>query len=222
MSIVDRIEEIKKEIPESTNLIAVSKYHPTEDILTAYESGHRIFGESKAQELITKYEVLPKDIEWHFIGHLQRNKVKYIAPFIHSIHSIDSYKLLETVNREAKKNNRIIRCLLQIHIADEETKYGFTFQDCRDMLSQNHWKDLQNIKIVGLMGMATNTDIQADIKAEFTSIKQFHDELKQNYFADNVDFKELSIGMSDDYPIAVTEGSTYIRVGSKIFGERIY
>lgn len=222
MSIVSRIEEIKKEIPERTKLIAVSKYHPSEDILTAYESGHRIFGESKAQELVAKHEVLPKNIEWHFIGHLQRNKVKYIAPFIHTIHSIDSYKLLETVDREAKKNNRIIRCLLQIHIADEDTKYGFTFDDCREILNQDSWKELTNIKIVGLMGMATNTDVETEIRAEFNRIKLFFDELKQGHFADNTDFKELSIGMSDDYTIAVEEGSTYIRVGSKIFGERIY
>lgn len=222
MNIKEIINEIKSELPQSTRLVAVSKFHPTEAISEAYDGGQRIFGESKVQELEEKYKVLPKDIEWHFIGHLQTNKVKYIAPYISMIHAVDSYKLLCEINKQAQKANRVIKCLLEIHIAKEESKYGFSFESCRQMLDTEDWKGLENISVCGVMGMATFTDDDAEIRNEFKSLHDFFTELKNSYFSNDDNFREISMGMSDDYPIAIEEGSTMIRVGSKIFGVRNY
>lgn len=222
MSIKSNILSILRELPEQTRLVAVSKFHSNESIMEAYEAGQRIFGESKVQEMTPKYETLPKDIEWHFIGHLQTNKIKYIAPYVALIHGIDSYKLLQEVNKQAEKAGRIISCLLQIHVAKEETKFGFTFNECRDMLRSGDWKSLTNIQISGLMTMATNTDSVEQIQQEFRSLHTFFREIKKSYFSGEESFKELSMGMSDDYSLAIKEGSTSIRVGSKIFGERNY
>ena len=211
MSITKNLTEIQKQIPNHVRLVAVSKFHSVEDINEAYQAGQRIFGESKAQELIAKHEELPQeDIEWHFIGHLQSNKIKFIAPFIQLIHSVDTFRLLRNINKEAKKVNRIIPCLLQLHIADEDTKYGFSFDECRKMLHDGHWRDLTNIKISGIMGMATFTDNSTLIHSEFQSLKKFFEEIKQDYFQNDDSFKEISMGMSEDYPIAIEEGSTLI------------
>ncbi|WP_405370229.1 YggS family pyridoxal phosphate-dependent enzyme [Phocaeicola sp.] len=222
MDIQANLKEVLTSLPAQVKLVAVSKFHPNESIEQAYRAGQRIFGESKVQELTGKYETLPKDIEWHFIGHLQTNKVKYIAPYIAMIHAVDSYKLLAEIDKQAAKNGRVIPCLLEIHIAQEESKYGFTFQECREMLEAGEWKNLIHICIAGLMGMATFTEDETEIKREFDSLKQFFNEIKQNYFADRDTFREISMGMSHDYPLAIEAGSTLVRVGSKIFGERIY
>lgn len=222
MDIQANLKEVLTSLPAQVKLVAVSKFHPNESIEQAYRAGQRIFGESKVQELTGKYETLPKDIEWHFIGHLQTNKVKYIAPYIAMIHAVDSYKLLAEIDKQAAKNGRVIPCLLEIHIAQEESKYGFTFQECREMLEAGEWKSLTHICIAGLMGMATFTEDETEIKREFDSLKRFFNEIKQNYFADRDTFREISMGMSHDYPLAIEAGSTLVRVGSKIFGERIY
>ena len=220
--IAERIKEIQKELPMGVRLVAVSKFHPNEAIEEAYKAGQRIFGESKVQEMTAKYESLPKDIEWHFIGHLQTNKVKYIVPYVSLIHSIDSYKLLSEVNKQAAKAGRIVNCLLQQHIALEETKFGFSFDECREMLASEAWKDLENIRICGLMGMATNTDNIAQVRSEFHALNSFFQEVKATWFAEENSFKELSMGMTHDYHEAIAEGSTLVRIGSKIFGERHY
>ena len=218
----ERIKEIRNELPEGVRLVAVSKFHPNEAIEEAYRAGQRIFGESKVQEMTAKYESLPKDIEWHFIGHLQTNKVKYIVPYVALIHGIDSYKLLAEVDKQAAKAGRRVNCLLQLHIAREETKFGFSFDECRQMLAEGQWRQLQHIRLYGLMGMATNTDNVEQIKEEFRSLSDFFREVKSTWFADDDAFCELSMGMSHDYHEAIAEGSTLVRVGSKIFGERIY
>jgi len=218
----ERIKEIRNELPEGVRLVAVSKFHPNEAIEEAYRAGQRIFGESKVQEMTAKYESLPKDIEWHFIGHLQTNKVKYIVPYVALIHGIDSYKLLAEVDKQAAKAGRRVNCLLQLHIAREETKFGFSFDECRQMLAEGQWRQLQHIRLCGLMGMATNTDNVEQIKEEFRSLSNFFHEVKSTWFADDDAFCELSMGMSHDYHEAIAEGSTLVRVGSKIFGERIY
>lgn len=220
--IAESIREIQKELPQGVRLVAVSKFHPNEAIEEAYHAGQRIFGESKVQEMTAKHESLPQDIEWHFIGHLQTNKVKYIVPYVTLIHSIDSYKLLIEVNKQAAKVNRKIDCLIQLHIALEETKFGFNMSECRELFSSGILKDLKNIRICGLMGMATNTDNTEQIRSEFHLLNNFFQEIKGKWFAEENSFKELSMGMSHDYHEAITEGSTLIRVGSKIFGERIY
>lgn len=222
MNIAENIKQVQNELPEGVRLVAVSKFHPNEAIEEAYRAGQRIFGESKVQEMTAKYESLPKDIEWHFIGHLQTNKIKYIVPYVALIHGIDSYKLLAEVNKLSAKANRVVDCLLQLHIAREETKFGFSFDECREMLTSGEWKALRNIRICGLMGMATNTENAEQIKAEFCSLNSFFQEVKSKWFADSESFKELSMGMSHDYREAIAAGSTLIRVGSKIFGERIY
>lgn len=222
MDIKSNLQQIRAQLPASTRLIAVSKYHPTEAIMEAYQAGQRLFGENKVQEMTQKYESLPKDIQWHLIGHLQSNKIKYIVPYVSMIHSVDSYKLLNEINKQAAKCGRRIPCLLQIHIAQEETKFGFSYEECREMLEQGEWKNLENIFINGLMGMATNTGDTKKIECEFRALQLFLAELKQSYFADYPYFKELSMGMSHDYHLAVTHGSTFVRVGSKIFGERNY
>ena len=215
--IAEKIKSISDTLPCGVTLIAVSKYHPAEAIMQAYEAGQREFGESKAQDLVTKYEELPKDIKWHFIGHLQTNKIKYIAPFIHLIHSVDSYKLLQEINRHGAKHQRKIGCLLQIHIAQEETKFGFTPEECIEMLTCSKWHTLENIEIRGLMCMASNTDDEAQIAKEFATVQNLFKEIKEKIFTDNDNFYILSAGMSDDYAIAIERGSTHIRIGSSIF-----
>ena len=220
--ISEQIKSIQESLPEGVRLIAVSKFHPNEAILEAYKAGQRLFGENHVQELIAKHESLPSDIEWHFIGHLQTNKVKYIAPFVSLIHGIDTPKLLKVVDKEGAKVGRVIPCLLQIHIATEETKFGFSREECLEMLSSGIISELQHVQICGLMGMATNTDDEAQIREEFHTLHALFEDLKESYFKDAPTFKELSMGMSDDYPIAIEEGSTLIRVGTKIFGERDY
>ncbi|MDR2979222.1 MAG: YggS family pyridoxal phosphate-dependent enzyme [Bacteroidales bacterium] len=218
---VQNYRKIKESLPFHVKLVAVSKTKPIEDILALYHEGQRLFGENKAQELIAKYEALPQDIKWHFIGHLQSNKIKYIAPFVSLIHSIDSLKLLQEVNKQAMKNDRIIPCLLQFHIALEETKFGFSIEECEAMLADPALQELKNIVLVGVMGMATFTDDEELIRGEFIRLKKYFDQLKSNHFLHNPDFKEISMGMTDDYAIAMEEGSTLIRIGSAIFGTRI-
>ena len=222
MNIADNLQQVLNELPEGVRLVTVSKFHPNEAIEEAYRSGQRVFGESKVQEMTAKYESLPKDIEWHFIGHLQTNKIKYIVPYVALIHGIDSYKLLVEVNKQAEKAGKVVNCLLQLHIAEEETKFGFSFEECRDMLAEGEWKTLSNIQLCGLMGMATNTDDNEQIEKEFCSLSSFFKEVKDSWFADTEAFRELSMGMSHDYHQAIAAGSTLIRVGSKIFGDRTY
>ena len=222
MDIAQNIKSIKKNLPEKVLLVAVSKTKPIEDILEAYNSGHKIFGENKIQDLVEKYENLPKDIEWHFIGHPQTNKVKYIAPFVHLIHGIDSLKLVKVIDKEAKRNNRQIACLLQFHIAEEDTKFGMTIVEAREILDSKEFKTFENIIIAGVMGMATYTDNVGQIRNEFKTLKAIFNTLKIEYFSATENFSQISMGMSDDYRIAIEEGSTMIRVGSKIFGERNY
>jgi len=222
MSIQQNIEDIKSKLPEHVKLVVVSKTKSNEEILEAYHSGHKIFGENKVQEFVKKYEELPKDIEWHFIGHLQSNKVKYIVPFVHLIHSIDSFKLLKEVNKEAIKNKRVVPCLLQFYIASEETKSGFLLEKARQILNSAEFMLMKNIKISGVMGMATFTEDEKQITTEFKTLKSIFYTLKNEYFLDSENFCEISMGMSDDFPLALNEGSTIIRVGSKIFGERNY
>ncbi len=222
MSIQTNIQEIKSSLPQHVTLVAVSKTHPVEVIMEAYNAGHRIFGENKVQELVSKYEVMPKDIEWHLIGHLQSNKVKYIAAFVSLIHSVDSIKLLEVIDKEAQKHNRVIDCLLQIHIASEETKFGLSADELEELLSSNDFKEMKNIRVVGLMGMATFTDNMAQVRMEFKFLSTLFQSVKAKYFADKPWFKELSMGMSSDYTVAIEEGSTMVRIGSNIFGHRNY
>lgn len=222
MSISQNIVQLRASLPANVTLVAVSKFHPAEALKEAYDAGQRVFGESRAQELTAKQKVLPGDIEWHFIGPLQSNKVKDIAPFIHTIHSIDSFRLLQEVNKQAAKNNRVIRVLLEIHVAQEDTKHGLTPDECRELLQNEQLDELGNIQIVGLMGMATYTDDTALIEQEFHLLHELFSELKAIYFKGNDNFAVLSMGMSHDYPIAISQGSTMIRVGTSIFGEREY
>ena len=219
---IEKYDEIRASLPAGVRLVAVSKFKPAEDISALYQHGQRVFGENHAQEMKAKHEVLPQDIEWHFIGHLQTNKIKYIAPYVSLIHSIDSFDLLKEVNKHAVKNNRVIPCLLQFHIANEETKFGFTFEECEAMLNDPGFIELKNVEIHGVMGMATFTDNMEQVREEFQHLHQIFQELKTIYFAQNPDFKEISMGMSEDYPIAIEEGSTLIRIGSAIFGPRNY
>jgi pyridoxal phosphate enzyme (YggS family) len=219
--IAERIKSISDTLPKGVTLIAVSKYHPKEAIETAYHAGQRDFGESKAQDLLKKHQELPDDIRWHFIGHLQSNKIKYIAPFVHLIHSIDSYRLLQEVNKHGAKVGRKIPCLLQIHIAQEDTKFGFTPEECIQMLENNEWHTLENVEIRGVMCMASNTDDTELIRSEFASVQQLFENLKKRFFNKNNDrFNIMSAGMSDDYTIAIANGSTHIRIGSGIFCEK--
>ena len=211
-----------REIPENVKLIAVSKLHPASEVEAAYALGQRDFGENWAQEMREKHEILPQDIRWHFIGHLQTNKIKYIIPYVHLIHSIDSFKLLQEVDRQAAKHNRTVGCLLQFHVATEETKFGFSMDECEQMLKSPEFSSLKNVEIKGVMGMASFTDDTAQVRREFQTLHGFFTKLKEEYFAEKPDFKEISMGMTSDYPIAIEEGSTMIRVGSAIFGERDY
>jgi pyridoxal phosphate enzyme (YggS family) len=217
MSIAERIHEIKSGLPATTQLVAVSKFHPACALMEAYEVGQRVFGESKVQELIEKENTLPKDIQWHFIGHLQTNKVKYIIPFISLIHSVDSIKLLHEINKQAEKQNRIVNCLLEVHIAEEDSKYGFSPAEVRNLFKENKLNELQHVAVEGLMGMASLTDNKQQIQEEFHLLASLFREIKETYAPS---FKSLSMGMTDDYKIAVEEGSTLIRVGSYIFGNR--
>ncbi|MDR1919846.1 MAG: YggS family pyridoxal phosphate-dependent enzyme [Tannerellaceae bacterium] len=221
MSIASRIAILKNKLPENVKLIAVSKFHPAETILEAYGAGLRAFGESRAQELMAKQKLLPDDIEWHFIGSLQKNKVKDLAPFVHTIHSVDSLALLQEINKQAGKHARVIRVLLEIHIAREESKHGFRPQACKDMLANEDLAAYPNIRIVGLMGMATFTDDKEAVRKEFRTLHRLLKEWKLFYFEDEPCFTELSMGMTADYEIAIDEGSTMVRIGSYIFGERI-
>ncbi|MBO4488744.1 MAG: YggS family pyridoxal phosphate-dependent enzyme [Bacteroidales bacterium] len=219
---IEKYHQILHQLPESTRLIAVSKTKPVEDIQMLYDEGQRLFGENKAQEMKAKHEVLPQDIQWHFIGHLQTNKIKYIAPFVTMIHSIDSESLLVEVNKLAEKNHRVIPCLLQFHIAAEETKFGFTLEESRAMLQGPVFPTLHHVQICGVMGMATFTEDMQQVRREFQQLHDIFQSLKEEFFAEDEAFKEISMGMTDDYPIAIEEGSTFIRVGSAIFGERKY
>ncbi len=221
-NIADNIRKIQSEIPENVCLVAVSKTKPDEDLMVAYDAGQRIFGENKVQELTGKAERLPKDIQWHMIGHLQTNKVKYIAPFVSLIHAVDSIKLLKTINKEALKNDRVIPCLLQMHIAEESEKFGFKPEDIEQLSQETIFSELKNIRICGVMGMATFTEDQAQIRREFALLKNIFDRLKNSTFSEQEDFATISMGMSGDYPIAIEEGSNMVRIGSTIFGARNY
>ena len=222
VDVADNLRRIKDTLPGGVELVAISKFHPTEYLEAAYAEGQRVFGESHEQELSKKQAVLPKDIEWHFIGHLQTNKVKYIAPYIAMIDAVDSLKLLKEINKQAVKNNRTIDVLLELHIAEEATKYGFTLDACRSLLADGEWRELTNVRICGLMMMASNTDDENRIRSEFTTAADFFDEVKRLYFADAPEFCRRSWGMSDDYLIATECRSTMVRVGTAIFGPRVY
>lgn len=220
MTVADNLKKIFEELPDQVKLIAISKTKSTGQVMQVHNAGHHVFGESKAQELLPKYEALPKDIRWHMVGHLQSNKVKYIAPFIELIHSIDSLKLLKIVNKEARKNARTIQCLLQIHIAEEESKYGLQFEEACEILESESFRNMENVEICGLMGMATLTGNTDQVRSEFRQLKQYFDIIREKYFAGKASFSEISMGMSGDYRIAIEEGSTMVRIGSAIFGER--
>ena len=222
VDVAANLRAVRSSLPEDVKLVAVSKFHPAEYIEAAYAAGQRVFGESHEQELAKKQEALPKDIEWHFIGHLQTNKVKYIAPYISMIDAVDSMKLLKEINKQAAKHDRVINVLLELHIAEEATKYGFTLDACREMLEAGEWRELRNVKLCGMMMMASNVDDEAQIKSEFDTAAAFFDEVKARYFADDDSFCERSWGMSGDYGIAVKCRSTMVRVGTAIFGERVY
>ena len=223
MSIINNINSYNEQLaPYKAQLIAVSKTKPVEDLLQAYEGGQRDFGENKAQELTTKFENMPKDIQWHMIGHLQRNKVKYIAPFVYLIHAVDSPRLLAEINKQALKNDRVISCLLQIHIAEEETKFGFDEAELLDFITSDALSEYKNIKILGLMGMATNTDNKTQVSKEFNHLKALFEQIKNNFDLKNVEMQELSMGMTSDYIEACEAGSTMVRIGSAIFGARNY
>ncbi|MDB4922877.1 YggS family pyridoxal phosphate-dependent enzyme [Mucilaginibacter sp.] len=222
MSIAENIKSLKKETELiNVTLIAVSKTKPVEEVLEAYNTGQRLFGENMVQELVEKYEQLPKDIQWHLIGHLQSNKVKYIAPFISMIESVDSLKLLQEINKHAEKNKRVIDCLLQVYIADEDTKFGLGFDEVIELLRSEEFAALKHIKIRGLMGIATNTDVEKQIKDEYYELKTFFDGIKQSFFRKDDAFDTLSMGMSADYKIAIEQGSNMVRLGSTIFGKRV-
>jgi pyridoxal phosphate enzyme (YggS family) len=219
MSIATNLQTIKSTLPDHVTLVAVSKTKPVPDLMEAYDAGQRIFGENKIQEMVDKWEQMPKDIEWHMIGHVQTNKVKYMASFVSLIHGVDSLKLLEEINKQALKNNRVIDCLLQIYIAEEESKFGLDEEELSTLLASPIFKEMKNIQIVGLMGMATFTDNQNQIKKEFTHLKSIFDS-KQNLKSEICNLKSLSMGMSGDYQLAISCGSTMVRIGSSIFGNR--
>lgn len=222
VDVTDRLRHITDSLPQGVQLVAVSKFHPASFIEEAYEQGQRLFGESHEQELVKKAEALPKDIQWHFIGHLQTNKVKYIAPFISMIESVDSMKLLREINRQATRHNRTINVLLELHIAQEAAKTGLTMDDCRALLADGEWKELANVHIAGLMMMASNVDDENQIRREMTQAADFFDEVKREYFADDDAFRERSWGMSHDYKVALACRSTMVRIGTAIFGPRVY
>ena len=219
-SIAENLNKIINAIPEDVSLVAVSKTKPIQDLKKAYEAGQRIFGENKVQELREKQPQLPNDIEWHMIGHMQTNKVKYIAPFVSLIHGVESFKLLKEINKQALKNERVIKILLQFHIATESTKFGLQLKEAKEILDSDEFKRLQNIKVSGVMGMASFVENESQVRLEFATLKSIFEELKSNYFSSADSFKTVSMGMSGDYSIAIEEGSTMIRVGSSIFGTR--
>lgn len=222
IDIAQNLKTIQKNIPSGVRLVAISKFHPASYIQEAYKCGQRVFGESREQELAQKAKILPCDILWHFIGHLQTNKVKYIAPYIDMIESVDSLKLLKEIDKQARANNRKIKVLLELHIAKEEAKYGFSIEECRNMLNEGEWKNMKHVEICGLMTMATNTEDERQIYFEFSTAYEFFKEAKTKYFYDNDNFRECSWGMSHDYEIAVKCHSTMVRIGTSIFGPRIY
>lgn len=222
VDVARNLHEVLGNLPEGVRLVAISKFHPKEYIEAAYGEGQRIFGESHEQELKGKAETLPKDIEWHFIGHLQTNKVKYIAPYIAMIEAADSLKLLKEIEKQAARHDRIIKVLLELHIAEEETKYGLTLEACRQLLEDGEWRELRHVRICGLMMMASNVDDEEQIAREFDKAADFFRKVKERYFSDDPEFRERSWGMSHDYQIAVRHGSTMVRVGTTIFGPRIY
>ena len=222
MTIEFNLHTVKSSIPAHVTLVAISKTHPVEVVMEAYNAGQRVFGENKVQEMVMKYDAMPKDIEWHLVGHLQSNKVKYVAPFVHLIHSVDSLKLLSAIDKEAKKVGRVIDCLLQIHIALEETKFGLSVEELEELMASPEFKGLNNVRIMGFMGMATFTENVDHIRSEFRSIADLFKRFKDAYFLKNDYFKDLSMGMSSDYKIAIEEGSTMVRIGSSIFGYRSY
>lgn len=220
--IAENLKQIQSTLLDGVRLIAVSKTKPVEDLREAYEAGQRLFGENKALEMRDKHEALPDDIEWHFIGHLQTNKIKYIIPFVSLIHSIDSLSLLAAVDKEAAKHDRVVDCLLQFHVAQEETKFGLSYQEAEELLTSEAYRSMSHVRIVGIMGMASNTPDMAQVRSEFATLKRYHRQLKETYFSQAASFVELSMGMSGDYTIAMEEGSTLVRVGSAIFGARNY
>ena len=222
MMIAENLNRVRAQIQSNTELVAVSKYHPMEELQEAYDAGQRVFGESHVQELVAKHEVLPQDIRWHFIGHLQTNKVKYIAPFVSLIHSADSVKLLREINKQGQKVERVVDVLLQLHVAEEETKFGFTPEELVAMLEDGEWRMWKFVRMVGVMAMATNTDDEEQIAEEFERVHNIFRMLKDRFFVTEEAFKEISMGMSGDYLIAQAHGSTMVRVGSMIFGERDY
>ena len=218
----EKLNEVRESLPQGVQLVAISKFHPEEYITAAYEEGQRVFGESHEQELARKVQSLPSDIEWHFIGHLQTNKVKYIAPYISMIEAVDSLKLLREIEKQAAKADRVVRVLLELHIAEEATKYGLTLDACRELLADGEWRQMSHVQICGLMMMASNVDNEAQIAQEFQTAARFFDEVKQQYFPTDDAFCERSWGMSHDYHIAVQNGSTMVRIGTTIFGPRVY
>ena len=220
--IKENLNRIKATLPAGVTLVAVSKTHPAEMLKEAYDAGQRIFGENKVQEMTAKSQVLPTDIEWHFIGHVQSNKIKMMAPYVSVIQGVDNYEKLAEIDRQAARFNRHITCLLQLHIATEETKFGFSADECTAMLDEGKWKELKNITIGGVMGMASNTDDEVQVRGEFQRLKQLFDTFKKKYFHDSPDFKTISAGMSGDYELAIEAGSNMVRIGSSIFGERYY
>lgn len=222
MDIKENLNKIKATLPAGVRLVAVSKTHPIEMLQEAYDAGQRLFGENKVQEMTAKSQVLPKDIEWHFIGHVQSNKIKMMAPYVSVIQGVDTFDKLVEIDRQAARFNRHITCLLQLHIASEETKFGFSADECTQMLDEGKWKDLQNITIGGVMGMATNTDDKAQVMREFGRLKELFDTYRQKYFAGSADFNTISAGMSGDYELAIQAGSNMVRIGSSIFGARDY
>ena len=220
MAVATNLKKILSTLPPAVKLVLVSKYQSVETMMEAYNTGYRIFGENKSQELINKQLLMPDDIEWHFIGHLQTNKVKYIVPFVNLIHSVESLKLLMEINKEGLKNNKTINCLLQFHIATEDTKFGLSYEEAEEILNSEDFKKMSHISICGVMGMATFTEDMQIVKKEFQNLKHIFDSLKSKYFSDNESFKEISMGMSDDYTVAISEGSTIVRVGTAVFGSR--
>ena len=218
-SIAERLDAIRATIPSGVRLLAISKYYPVEDVLEAYNAGQRDFGENRAQDLVAKQQALPADIRWHFTGHLQSNKIKYIASFVYMIHSVDSLQLLREINKYGVKNSRVIPCLLQIHIAQEDTKFGFTPEECLAMLASEEWKELKNVHLRGLMCMASNTEDIQQVASEFVAVRALFDEIHDRWFADDEEFDTLSAGMSGDYLTAIESGSTCVRIGSSIFEE---
>ncbi len=220
MGIADNIQKLKSELPTNVTLVAVSKTKPNEDVMEAYNAGHRDFGENKVQDMVAKAEELPQDIRWHFIGHVQTNKIKYMAPFVHLVHGVDRLKVLKELNKQAAQNNRVIDCLLQVHIAKEESKFGFDESELDEVFKLNPAETYSNVRICGLMGMATFTENQDQVRAEFHGLKTLFDDLKSTFNLEPSTFNTLSMGMSGDYQIAIEEGSTMVRIGTAIFGAR--